>query len=197
MLFKIILIFFLTFECLVSIELNRDNLGQLCQCQFEIVDAINISNKNISSINANTFQNLSNLKSLRLDNNELSQINTLPFNDLTNLKLLNLSSNEMLSIEDKSLIFANLINLQYLYLNMNYMSEFTFEEVKNLINLKELWLEWNEMWSFDKNTLLSLTNLEKVCFYHNPISQKQPSLLKDICISSPKCVVYTSEACSY
>jgi Leucine-rich repeat (LRR) protein len=107
--------------------------------------------------------------------------------------VLSLASNGMLDVNQAA--FKFLSHLEFLYLHDNYLSVLNANHFRNLSQLKELWIETNEIWSFDSATLVGLVNLEKVCFYHNPISQKQPSLLKNICNTNPKCIVYLDKTC--
>jgi hypothetical protein len=105
-----------------------------------------------------------------------------------------------LQLHDIESIDANTFNgfsrLETLYLHENKLNKLDPLLFKNLINLKVLWLESNKLVSFDKNLLNGLVNLELVCLFNNPISIIFPDSLKDVCNSSPKCVVKIAEACS-
>ena len=64
-----------------QVHLNRNNLAQLCDCNINS-NTIDLSSKGIVSIDANTFQGLSNLQRLYLYNNKLSSIDAKTFQGL-------------------------------------------------------------------------------------------------------------------
>ena len=52
------------------------------------------------------------------------------------------------------------------------------------------------MVSFNRNALVGLNELEKVCFYENPISNLFPTYIYGICATNIKCKVNLSLNCS-
>ena len=80
---------------------------------------IDISNKNIESIDLLTFNNLNKLEILYLNNKKLNRIDNGLLNNLTQLKELSLESND-LTIIDKN-AFIGLINLEIVCLYYIFM----------------------------------------------------------------------------
>lgn len=188
----------LTILCLNSVlaseQLNRNNLAQTCDCDINAA-TINLSGKDIESVDASTFKGLSNLQYLYLDSNLIKSLDDTTFNGLSKLLVLHLEKNDLTKINDK--VFKGLFNLDRLYLAENQIETIHQNAFKELFMLELLNLDFNQIVSFNKNTLVGLTHLDKVCFYDNPISVYFSDLLDDVCISNSKCIVYTSNPCPY
>jgi len=87
--------------------------------------------------------------------------------------------------------FGGLINLNELYLSSNQISKINDPSTFNsLINLKILSLENNQLVSLNQSIFVGLQNLEEVYLGSNPISQKQPSFVRSLCSTNPKCKIY-------
>jgi len=59
-----------------------------------------------------------------------------------------------------------------------------------LSQLQYLWLNSNNLISLDRNIFLGLLNLEEVYLESNPISIMQPSYVKQLCLTNPRCTIY-------
>ena len=97
-------------------------------------------------------------------NRQITSISTGTFTGLSQLQELNLQSNQLTSLDAS--IFNGLSQLQRLYLHYN-----------NLISL-------------DRNIFIGLLNLETVYLGSNPISLLQPSYVKQLCSTNPRCTIY-------
>jgi len=53
-----------------------------------------------------------------------------------------------------------------------------------------LWLDNNNLISLDRNIFIGLLNLVYVSLKSNPISLLQPSLVKQLCSTNPRCTIY-------
>ena len=93
-----------------QVHLNRSNLAQLCKYNISST-YIDLSKQKIVSIDANTFQGLSNLKSLNLFSNPLRSIDANAFQGLSNLEKLNLRGHELRSIDANT--FQGLSNIKW------------------------------------------------------------------------------------
>ena len=101
--------------------------------------------------------------------------------------------NKLSSIEAKT--FQGLSNLQILLLGNNQLSSIEANTFQVLTQLRRLDLRSNRIVSFDRYSLVGLKELEKVCFYDNPISNLFPELLSGICAANIKCNVVLSLNC--
>ena len=136
--FNFILLFVsLLFVCSIKaqINLNRSNLAKVCSCN--IFDSqIILDNKNISTIDENTFIGLSNLTVLSFNQNFIKSIQANTFNGLVNLTYLDLSNNQIELIEDET--FKDLSSLKTLDIQLNRIESINLSDFKGLINLQYL-----------------------------------------------------------
>ena len=82
-----------------------------------------------------------------------------------------------------------------LFLQNNKLTRIDESSFKTLTNLKSLLLESNNILTFDRNALIGLSNIELVCLSNNPISILGQSIIKDICKTSPRCLVQINGEC--
>ena len=73
MIFTLSLLFVLINLKNAQVHLNRSNLAQICNCDINSA-RMDLSYKELVSIDTNTFQGSSNLQRLYLQNNQLSSI---------------------------------------------------------------------------------------------------------------------------
>ena len=155
--------------CSNAIELNSTNLATLCYCNPKTTTNFWFF-ENITSLNPNTFRNLTNvtgisfgmmfnggisflypftfygMKSLQyldLSRNYLSFLGIFPFHGLTPLKNLNLHGNKLSNIEPWA--FEDLTALEYLSLGANQISNLFTDQFKGLTKLKNLYLPFNNL----------------------------------------------------
>ena len=76
-----------------QIHLNRSNLAQTCNCDYNS-NRIYLNSTKILSIDVNSFQGLSNLQWLYLNGNQLSSISSNTFQSLSNLQWIYLNNNQ-------------------------------------------------------------------------------------------------------
>jgi Leucine-rich repeat (LRR) protein len=160
-LYILVNIFLVSFiEC--QVVLNRAQLAVWIP-SFATDAYIGLSNRNIQSIEANTFSNLNDLVTLELRDNQLSSLEHGTFDSMTNLKRLFLNSNNLTQIETS--MFSNLKKLTFL----------------NLSN--------NKLISIDRLSFLGLANLEMVNLGNNPISSMLPSFVMRLCSTNSNCKI--------
>jgi Leucine-rich repeat (LRR) protein len=161
---------FLTFSNYKKVEviLTRTLLATWIP-SFITQNAIDLSKRKISLIDARAFSQLSHITSLNLGTNFIKAVDSLIFTDLVNLLKLNLDNNALTRIEAST--FSRLTKLTFLTLNNN-----------NLL-------------AIDRLAFVGLTNLEYVNLASNPITLTQPSLVLQLCQSNPKCVICINSTC--
>jgi Leucine-rich repeat (LRR) protein len=125
---------------------------------------IDLDNRQIETIDPDTFAGLTTLTYLELFSNKLTDLDYRVFNGLTGLKSLTLYNN-LLRIID-SYTFRELISL----------------EVLNLYN--------NKIIAIDFDVFVGLNNLKSVYFGLNPITSVQQSYVLSLCKSNPRCKIY-------
>jgi len=182
-----------------QVHLNRSNLAQLCKYNISST-YIDLSKQKIVSIDANTFQGLSNLKSLNLFSNPLRSIDANAFQGLSNLEELNLRGHELRSIDANT--FQGLSNIKWLYFagsgTWSKISSIDANLFQGLTKLVYLDLRYNQILSFDRNALVGLNELKKVCLfdhrYGGIVNLPFPDL-SGICATNIKCKVDLSKYC--
>ena len=169
---------------------NRQVLNEhVFPSSFVQLEALTINIRTIETIEENSFQQMSNLKSLTFyheevcdaSNNGIRNITPSTFNGLSNLLRLNLQKLCLTHLQRGS--FVGLSSLKSLDLSSNMISEiedFTFDP---LIYLEELNLQQNalseitEWWSDDKNHLTKLdVSFNDVDMINNSTFQRLPAL---------------------
>jgi Leucine-rich repeat (LRR) protein len=80
--------------------------------------------------------------------------------------------------------------MKVLRLDSNQLISLDASIFTGLSQIQELRLENNNLISLDRNIFLGLLNLEKVYLGSNPISMLQPSFVKQLCSTNPRCTIY-------
>ena len=110
---------------------------------LEKIDNLDLSNKNINSIELGLFNNLPMLTSLNLSYNNINKIVPGIFNNLPNLSILNFSNSGIEYIELGS--FNNLVSIHTIDLNDNLLIAIEDDSFINVPLLKELYLKRNNL----------------------------------------------------
>ena len=141
---------------------------------------LNLSNNQISSIEANTFKELVNLNELWLNGNQLTLIENL-FQGLVSLTWLDLSRNKLESIEQNA--FNDLTNLFTLNLSNNKINSIDVKSFIHLNNLNDLWLQDNQIKAIDVKMFKDLLNLNWLDLSHNLLNESDKTNLKESLIN--------------
>lgn len=168
LLFKIKSILFvaITVQIIYLFECNNLNRALLTQwIPFGINSPfIDLDNRQIETIDPDTFNGLTTLTYLELFSNKITDLDPTIFNGLTGLKSLTLYNNLLRIIDSGT--FKELINL----------------EVLNLYN--------NKIIAIDYDVFVGLNSLKSVYFGLNPITSIQQSYVLSLCKSNPRCKIY-------
>ena len=114
-LFNISFILVILFNNLnAQINLNKTNLANFCQCDPMRSTSINLSYRNIKTIDQATLTGLASFQYLYLNSNQISSIDPATFKGLTSLQELWLHTNRISFIHPST--FTGLTSLRYLYL---------------------------------------------------------------------------------
>ena len=160
---------------------------------------LDLSNKQYTKIDINTFLNLPNLVYLNLSNNQINNFEPDTFYNIPRLQCLNLSYNNLVTIEPG--IFNNLRILEELHLNNNQLNLIQ-SNLFNLPNLKRLYLDNNQLRirKIDINAFNNLSRLTELSLYNNYIVRIYGN---NININSPfdnlseSCKIYLQDALTF
>ena len=166
------------------------------------ISVLNLSDTEISSLQAHDFNGLTGLTRLHLSHNNLSELpegifnglinlevlslavnalNSLPegvFDGLHSLKVLGLSSNNLSTLPDG--IFHESGSLLELYLHINALSTLPDETFSGLHALEELWLQDNALSTLPEGIFHGLDSLEKVLLYRNSLEELPPGVFSGL-----------------
>ena len=148
---------------------------------LDSLQELTLTSNQISSIEARSFNGLSNLKTLYLFGNAFAKLTSNMFIGLDSLQELILTSNQISSIEARS--FNGLSNLEKLWLDSNNLAIICVLTSNRsmfigLDSLQELTLASNQISSIEARSFNGLSNLEKLSLSSNQISSIESSILQ-------------------
>lgn len=135
--------------------------------RYILLQEIDLTRNQISTVHDYAFMGLDNLQILDLEGNELKAIPALAIARLTSLRKLNLKSNQIRTIPNNSL--STLINLQELNFENNYITQIDSHAFFGLSDLEQLNIVENDLTTLNikMNDTLS-PSLEMVRLHDNP-----------------------------
>ncbi|XP_044004103.1 leucine-rich repeat-containing protein 15-like [Aphidius gifuensis] len=135
---------------------------------FENAEKLRLSFNSLYWLESGTFNNLSNLKILKIRNNQLTSLLKDTFTGLKNLRTLDLSYNQLDYLESGT--FNNLSNLQQLSFNNNNLTELSSDIFNDLEKLRWLELSRNKLNCLQPGTFENLSNLQKLDISRNNLT---------------------------
>ena len=139
---------------------------------------LSLRDNNLSSLPANIFSDLSALEELYLSSNKLSSLNANIFSNLSALKELSLRENELSSLDEN--VFSGLTALEALSLSSNKLSSLDANIFSGLTALEELYLYSNELSSLDANIFSNLSALKELHLYSNDLSSLDTNIFSNL-----------------
>ena len=124
------------------------------------ITKLDLSYKNITHLDEDTFVNLTQLERLWLNGNQLTSLSPNLFENLTQLEWLSLSGNQLTNIPPK--IFENLTQLEWLYLYGNKLTTLPPNLFENSTQLKWLYLEGNHLSILPPKIFENLNQLKRL-----------------------------------
>ena len=153
------------------LRLNDNHIHAIHKNTFEHLqhlEELDLSNNNITSLEAGIFSSMTRLKSLWISSNGLYRVHNVTFRNLTTLRDLSLANNNVSWIEQAS--FSDLSELKRLWLNNNKITELSNGTFLGLMTLRQLFLCSNRIKAIQSNTFVHLRDLELLSLRNNPIS---------------------------
>jgi Leucine-rich repeat (LRR) protein/energy-coupling factor transporter ATP-binding protein EcfA2 len=166
---------------LTQIDLSRHEITSIDKDTFNNLTNLThiyLYDNKITSIDKDAFKGLSNLTHIDLSLNEITSIDKDTFNNLTNLTHIYFFSNKIASIDKNT--FNNLTNLTHIYFFSNKIASIDKDTFNNLTNLTQINLSNNEITSIDKDTFNNLTNLTHIYLYDNKITSIDKDAFKGL-----------------
>ena len=148
-----------------SIILNKDNIRTYLYNDR----VLNASDKMITQLYSNVFDNLTNLKAIDLSYNQIVILPAKIFDNLTNLEVIRLSYTQITDLPAK--IFDNLINLESIELNNNKITKLPANIFDNLKQLQNIYLNNNQITKLPAKIFDNLKQLQNIDLSNNPITE--------------------------
>lgn len=140
----------------------------ICQT-FPDLKIIYLQGQSVEHVNADAFEECTNLTQIWLNGNKIQQLDKNVFQSTIQLKSLNLYQNYLKDLPEQ--IFDNLLDLEVLELFDNNLTTFSADLVKQNTHLKKLWLQSNEISDLDEVKLIEyLPELETIYIGDNEFS---------------------------
>jgi hypothetical protein len=156
---------------------NIENINDIYDIQNpQNIKILDLSNSNISHLNKDIFNNLTQLQVLKIYNNKLTELDKDIFKNLSQLEELSISNNKVTEL-DKN-IFKNLTNLKVLNLYYNKLTELNKDIFKNLTQLHYLDISNNKVTELDKDIFKNLSQLQILYLYNNNLSEIPSSITR-------------------
>ena len=114
--FKFLILIFTNIVCVKCIHLNQNILFSIFNYTID-TEYIDLSDREIDSIDILTFNGMTNLKILHIERNRLTKIENGLFDGQAKLREIWLESNQLLTIERNSFVGLNQLELVCLYEN--------------------------------------------------------------------------------
>jgi Leucine-rich repeat (LRR) protein len=181
---------------LTKLDLFSNNISFIsfiCKNSFRNLLNLNVLHlfkNDLASLDVSTFSSLTSLNTLTLSSNNFSFINNELFANLTCLQTLRLDNNNLVNLTSFRLSGALKKSLLALDLSSNQLTVLNEGTFSDLILLQELRLNNNLIYYIDSLIFAGMLGLERVYLGNNIISKLQPSYVKKLCASNPKCTIY-------
>ena len=163
----------------VRVTVSSGGVGGICGRTTQVRDAILEQIAGVTDCAQVTKTHLTGLRdTLNIRGKGLTALQTADFNDLSNLRVLRLGSNRLTALPDD--IFLGLSNLQDLQLGGNRLNSLNADVFSNLSNLRKLDLGGNRLNRLPNGVFSNLSNLQ-VCFLHlNQLSSLPDSVFSGL-----------------
>ena len=163
----------------VRVTVSSGGVGGICGRTPQVRAAILEQIAGVTDCAQVTKTHLTGLRdTLNIRGKGLTALQTADFNDLSNLRVLRLGSNRLTALPDD--IFLGLSNLQDLQLGGNRLNSLNADVFSNLSNLRKLDLGGNRLNRLPNGVFSNLSNLQ-VCFLHlNQLSSLPDSVFSGL-----------------
>ena len=133
---------------------------------LDSLQELTLSSNQIASIEARSFNGLSNLETLWLDSNNLAELRYDMFLRLDKLRRIALNMNNISSVNGG--VFTGLLNLKILDLDDNSIAELRSDSFRGIDTLTQIWLFNNKLSTFESSVFTGLPRPLQLTLGRNP-----------------------------
>ena len=165
----------------VGVTVSSGGVGGICGRTPQVRDAILEQIAGVTDCAQVTKTHLTGLRdTLNIRRKGLTALQTADFNDLSNLRVLRLGSNDSSLTALPDDIFLGLSNLQDLQLGGNGLDSLNADVFSNLSNLRKLDLSGNDLKRLPNGVFSNLSNLQVCLLYLNELSSLPDSVFSGL-----------------
>ena len=165
-------------DAIVALVPGVDAADDVTAAHLSLMNTLNLSEQNITTLKAGDFDGLSSLDSLALYKNELSSLPVDIFSELSSLRKLDLGNNMLRRLPAD--IFSELSSLEWLSLPFNQLNSLSVDTFSGLSSLNTLNLSYNKLSSLSAGHFAGLSSLRTLNLSSNKLSGLPSELFSDV-----------------
>ncbi len=160
----------------ISTTLEKTDCSKVTAEDLKALVVLDLSNKNLTTLQPDDFDGLTALEQLYLDDNQLSTLPSYIFDGLSSLFLLSLSNNQLIFLPSN--VFNKLSTLHTLSLHGNKFPSLPVNLFNKLTSLNDLYLQNNQLTSLPDNVFDGLISLKRLSLENNQLSSRRKEYLQ-------------------
>ncbi len=155
-------------DAIVALVPGVDAADDVTAAHLSLINNLNLSEQNITTLKAGDFDGLSSLDSLALYKNRLRSLPADLFSGMASLSRLDLGSNDLSSLPTD--VFSELSSLGWLSLSFNQLSSLSLDTFSGLSSLNTLNLSYNKLSSLSAEHFSGVSSLRTLNLSSNKLS---------------------------
>ena len=155
-------------DAIVALVPGVDAANDVTAAHLSLINNLNLSEQNITTLKAGDFDGLSSLDSLALYKNGLRSLPANLFSGMSSLSRLDLGSNDLSSLPAS--VFSELSSLSWLSLSFNELSGLPADIFSGLSSLNTLNLSYNKLSSLSADIFSEVSSLRTLNLSSNKLS---------------------------
>ena len=166
---------------LKELVLGWNKLSSVDQETFQdltTLTSLDLKGNRLVTLHINLFTKLNMLQILYLNDNDINDLQLGVFRNLTSLRFLSLARNHLVTLHVE--LFTTLNMLETLYLDRNNINNLQLGHFRNLISLKKLFLDRNKLRILHQDLFANVTTLSHLGFGRNRLVSVASDLFKDL-----------------
>lgn len=163
------------------VDLSNKNLVSIDNTLFSgfnLLTEISLSNNRLTSLPHDIFRGLNSIKQINISYNKLTNIPHDIFNGLSDIQKIYLGSNNLTTIPHD--IFNGLKNVQMISLWNNNLTSIPHNIFNGLINIREISLNSNKLTDIPNDIFTGLDNLKEISLSNNKLTEVPHNTFKGL-----------------
>ena len=165
-------------DAIVALVPGVDAADDVTAAHLSLINNLNLSEQNITTLKAGDFDGLSSLDSLALYKNRLRSLPADLFSGVSSLSRLDLGSNDLSSLPAS--VFSELSSLSWLSLSFNELSGLPADIFSGLSSLNTLNLSYNKLSSLSADIFSEVSSLRTLNLSSNKLSRLPADVFSEV-----------------